>query len=110
MSGPYFAAFCLALSRQSGEGPRIGFTLPRAFGKAVKRNRAKRRIREALRLRLTGYARNLADGTVEVLACGDAAALDELQRWLRIGPPAARVENVARSEAEEFRSEGFVTR
>jgi ribonuclease P protein component len=56
MSGPYFAAFCLALSRESSEGPRIGFTLPRAFGKAVKRNRAKRRIREAIRLRVADFA------------------------------------------------------
>ena len=34
------------------EGPRLGFTVPRAFGKAVVRNRAKRRLREALRVRL----------------------------------------------------------
>jgi ribonuclease P protein component len=33
-------------------GPRIGFTTPRALGKAVVRNRIKRRVREAVRLRL----------------------------------------------------------
>ena len=53
MSGPYFAAFCLSVPRAELEGPRIGFTLPRAFGKSVKRNRAKRRLRELLRLRLS---------------------------------------------------------
>jgi ribonuclease P protein component len=53
MSGPYFAAFCLAVARPIGDGPRVGFTLPRAFGKSVKRNRAKRRIRELLRVRMT---------------------------------------------------------
>ena len=53
MPGPYFAAFCLA--RDSSEGVRVGFTVSRAFGKAVKRNRAKRRIREAIRLRLTEF-------------------------------------------------------
>lgn len=52
MSGPYFAAFCLSVPRTAGTGPRIGFTVPRAFGKSVKRNRAKRRIRELLRLRM----------------------------------------------------------
>jgi ribonuclease P protein component len=33
-------------------GPRIGFTTPRALGKSVVRNRIKRRVREAVRLRL----------------------------------------------------------
>ena len=48
----------------------------------------------ARRLGLTGHAKNLVDGSVEVLACGDAAALDDLQRWLGRGPPAARVDTV----------------
>ena len=51
ITGPYFAAFCLRVVRQS-EGPRLGFTVPRAFGKAVSRNLVKRRLREALRVRL----------------------------------------------------------
>lgn len=51
LSGPYFAAFCLSVVRLEG-GPRLGFTVPRAFGKAVSRNRVKRRLREALRVRL----------------------------------------------------------
>lgn len=46
---------------------------------------------EALALGLAGYAKNLADGGVEVVAYGDAAALDRLEDWLRDGPPAARV-------------------
>jgi ribonuclease P protein component len=49
----YFAAFCLAVEREASEGPRLGFTVPRAFGRAVSRNRAKRRMREALRPRLS---------------------------------------------------------
>src|SRR5579884_3898164 len=55
-SGPYFAAFLLALERDRAPGPRIGFTVPRAFGVAVRRNRAKRRLREQLRLRLGDIA------------------------------------------------------
>jgi ribonuclease P protein component len=50
VAGPYFAAFCLAGA--SASGPRIGFTAPRALGNSVVRNRMKRRLREAVRLRL----------------------------------------------------------
>jgi ribonuclease P protein component len=49
-SGPLFAAFCLR--RAEASGPRIGFTAPKALGRAVVRNRIKRRVREAVRLRL----------------------------------------------------------
>jgi ribonuclease P protein component len=59
MSCHYFAAFCLSVPRAEGEGPRLGFTLPRAFGKATKRNRAKRRLRELLRVRLGRLAPHL---------------------------------------------------
>jgi acylphosphatase len=62
---------------------------------------------EAVRLGLSGYARNLPDGSVEVLACGDSTALEELQRWLHIGPPAARVESVQRSAADAAAPRGF---
>jgi ribonuclease P protein component len=49
-SGPFFAAFCLL--EPEPEGPHIGFTVPRAIGKAVVRNRIKRRLREAVRAQL----------------------------------------------------------
>lgn len=51
-SGPYFAAFYARRLDASHDGPRIGFTAPRALGGAVVRNRIKRRVREAVRLRL----------------------------------------------------------
>lgn len=50
--------------------------------------------REALRLGLAGHARNLADGRVEVLACGDATAVAALLVWLKQGPPQARVDTL----------------
>jgi ribonuclease P protein component len=39
------------LRRETGEGLRIGFTVGRVLGGAVERNRIKRRMREAVRLR-----------------------------------------------------------
>jgi len=45
-------------------------------------------------LGVTGYARNLSDGRVEVLACGTFAAVESLCDWLWEGPPAAEVTSV----------------
>lgn len=64
---------------------------------------------QALRLGLRGYARNLADGRVEVIACGDDGALAQLEAWLHEGPPAARVQSVAREAMQEQEMRGFVT-
>jgi acylphosphatase len=55
--------------------------------------------RHARGLDLTGYARNLADGRVEVVARGaDATRLERLEAVLRTGPASARVEQVVREE------------
>ena len=62
---------------------------------------------EAERLRITGHARNLADGRVEVVASGDDGALDELETWLCNGPPAARVESVERENIPDEHRVGF---
>jgi acylphosphatase len=53
---------------------------------------------EALRLGVRGYARNLPDGSVEVVAEGSAAAVEELRQWLHRGPRMARVERVLELE------------
>lgn len=55
---------------------------------------------EALALGLRGHAINLADGRVEVVAMGDAAALDGLACWLAHGPPQARVDGVERHSVD----------
>ena len=61
-----------------------------------------------------GYAHNLPDGRVEVLAVGEPAAVHALVEWLRQGPPAAQVTEVkcaevALAELGELPS-GFGTR
>ncbi len=55
------------------------------------RHHTKVRARE---LGIAGWVRNLPDGTVEVWAEGEPPVLDELESWLRIGPPGARVEGL----------------
>ncbi len=49
-------------------------------------------------LGLTGHALNKADGTVEVLACGEADAIDQLNDWLHQGPPMAMVATVEKTD------------
>ena len=57
LTSRYFAAFCLQSSGESTVS-RFGFTVPRALGKAVKRNRLKRRMREAVRHHLRTLSEN----------------------------------------------------
>lgn len=58
-------------------------------------------------LGLAGHARNLPDGRVEVIVCGPADAIAELEAWLAQGPPLARVESVERGEAPARGAHGF---
>ena len=64
---------------------------------------------EAERLGIRGIARNLSDGSVEVLAQGSAAALEELHLWLKRGPAQARVDEVRETvaDAEDAVPTGF---
>ena len=59
---------------------------------------------QAQRLELVGYARNLPDGRVEVLACGRNGALEHLKNWLHSGPDTAQVTNV---ECESVSTQSF---
>jgi acylphosphatase len=52
--------------------------------------------RTATALGLTGYVRNRADGTVEVIAEGDSDHLNQLVTLLKEGPNFAFVEDVER--------------
>jgi acylphosphatase len=66
--------------------------------------------REAQQLGITGYARNMSDGSVEVLACGEASAVEELKLWLWTGPPASRVSDVSCESLDVPVPESFTTR
>ncbi|HKD55328.1 MAG TPA: acylphosphatase [Steroidobacteraceae bacterium] len=57
---------------------------------------AARRARE---LGLRGHARNLSDGRVEVLACGDVESVDAFVKWLWIGSSASKVSSVEVTDA-----------
>jgi acylphosphatase len=58
---------------------------------------------QASGLGLTGWVRNMADGRVELKACGSEQQLKQLQDWLWQGPPKSQVNGVVCEvlEAEE---------
>ena len=68
---------------------------------------------EARRVGIRGWASNLDDGRVEVLAIGSEAAIVELAAWLELGPPSANVTGVV-SQQEDLsivgRVDDFTTR
>lgn len=56
---------------------------------------------------VTGTVRNRDDGTVEVLASGDAAALAAFRRDLSVGPPGALVERIEEAPAADVPTADF---
>jgi acylphosphatase len=91
----WIARRCLVAGRVQG-----------VFFRASTRQRAKE-------LGVTGHARNLADGRVEVVACGEPAAVLALCEWLWQGSPASQVTSVQvealESGAPGVRRDGFQT-
>ena len=55
--------------------------------------------KKALDIGLTGYAKNLQSGQVEVLVQGDAHSITQLSLWLEEGPQYARVDSVVEVDA-----------
>ncbi len=64
---------------------------------------------QAITFGVTGYAINLADGRVDVLACGEEQAVNQLFDWLLLGSPNSKVTECVVSEVlpyedyQEFR-------
>lgn len=61
--------------------------------------------KEAQKLAITGWVRNLPDGRVEAFICGHEEALNAMQNWLAKGPPLAKVLKV---DAEEVAAEEYM--
>lgn len=59
-------------------------------------------VRQAHKLKVTGWVRNLDDGSVQALLQGEPDQIDRMLEWMRHGPPAARVDEVV---TEEFTGE-----
>ena len=64
---------------------------------------------QALRLSITGWAKNLVDGRVEVVMFGEPQHLEQLQQWLQHGPPLARITHVACEPCSMGPFDGFST-
>jgi ribonuclease P protein component len=100
--GPFF--LLEVLDRGSGdEAPRVGYTVTRRQGNAVERNRIRRRLKEAVRLR-AGFDMKAGHDYV-VVGRRDAltAPFAELARSLaaRVGEPAARNNGRRRALAQD---------
>ena len=67
-------------------------------------------LREASALGVRGFARNLPDGSVEVVAEGGSEALADLEARLREGPGFAEVTGLEREAIAERGSSGFHVR
>jgi len=61
-------------------------------------------------LGLSGWVRNRADGSVELVAAGEPRAIETLAAWLWEGPPSARVTAVTVTEFEGEVEAGFGVR
>ena len=56
---------------------------------------------QAVKLGLTGYAKNLADGRVKVVMCGDEDNVEKLADWLWTGSDYSSVTDVQCSNLEQ---------
>lgn len=62
-------------------------------------------VRNANRLGVSGYVKNLASGDVEVVASADQESLNEFIDVLKKGPPAARITDIKIDKEPEIKQE-----
>lgn len=63
--------------------------------------------RAALSVGVTGYAKNLADGSVEVLLCGDEQSIEMVKVAVQSGPAGSRVDEVGWEKVDRYVDSGF---
>jgi acylphosphatase len=61
----------------------------------------------ATSLGVSGYARNLTDGTVELEVEGEESAVDRMIEWIGVGPAWATVQAVDVTDAATTGEAGF---
>ena len=54
----------------------------------------------AIDLGLSGHAKNLEDGSLEILICGDQANVESMLNWMDTGPEGAEVESVESEQVQ----------
>lgn len=64
-------------------------------------------VHKATELGLSGWVRNLPDGSVEALIAGDVASVEEMSRLCRRGPRMAEVSSISEDLAEPPEQPGF---
>ncbi|WP_159739163.1 acylphosphatase [Vibrio atypicus] len=62
---------------------------------------------QGMRLGLTGYAKNLNNGDVEVVVCGEESAILLMADWLQEGPKTSCVESVVSEPTSYKPYKGF---
>ncbi len=55
---------------------------------------------QAIELGISGYARNLADGDVELMICGEQGNVEMMLTWLKHGPENAEVQSLQQKQVQ----------
>lgn len=62
---------------------------------------------EAQKQGATGWVRNLPDGRVEAMVCGEPRVLDKMLKWVKRGPPLAKVAEIEADPVPDQAFDGF---
>lgn len=65
-------------------------------------------FKEASRLDLSGHAKNLRNGDVEVLLYGDRGKIDKMLKWIKKGPETSCVDDINVTEIGYINKESFL--